>query len=139
MIITFRNWLEKRAGGGVSWDNSCDLEIPPVERDKAKLFDVYSTHTKDCKVCQDALKNINRLTTFSFITSGICLFFALFIDSRNVAQQQLSTGISLFSVAPPLSFWLLVIGAIALGLVGYYLKKFSKLFYVYHFEHYHND
>lgn len=139
MIITFRNWLEKRAGGGVSWDNSCDLEMPPVERDKDKLFDVYSTHTKDCKVCQDALKNINRFTMFSFISSGICLFFALFIDSRNVAQYKLDTVMSLFSVAPPLSFWLLVIGAISLGLVGYYLKKFSKLFYVYHFEHYHND
>ncbi len=136
MIITFRNWLGKRAGGGVAWDANCNREIPSVERDKAKVFDVYSTHTKDCKICQDALKNINRVTIFSFISSGICLFLALLVDSRNIAQQQISTG---FFVAPPLSFWLLTLGSIALGLVGYYLKKFSRLFYVYHFEHHRND
>ena len=143
MVITFRNWLEKRAGGTIPWDKSCAPHLPPIETDKNKLFDVYSTHTKDCKVCQNALKNINRLTVLSFISSGICLFLALLIDGRTVAthlaQEHFNTGVSLFSVTPPLSFWLLVLGAIALGLVGYYLKKFTGLFYVYKFEHHRND
>ncbi len=136
MVITFRKWLEKRAGGGISWDASCDLDLPPIETDKAKLFDVYSTHTKDCKICQDALKNINRLTVFSFISSVICLFLALFIDGRNVA---VNVAKEQFSIAPPFSFWLLILGVIAFGLGGYYLKKFSRLFYVYEFEHHRND
>ncbi|WP_198648453.1 Rieske 2Fe-2S domain-containing protein [Cyanothece sp. BG0011] len=136
MVVTFRNWLEKRAGGGIPWDSSCAPHLPPIETDKDKLFDIYSTHTKDCKICQDALKNINRLTVFSFISSGICLFLALLVDSRNIAQQEISTG---FLVAPPLSFWLLVLGAIALAVIGYYLKKLSRLFYIYRFEHHHND
>ncbi|MGB5594251.1 MAG: (2Fe-2S)-binding protein, partial [Crocosphaera sp.] len=136
MVITFRKWLEKRAGGGISWDASCDLDLPPIETDKAKLFDVYSTHTKDCKICQDALKNINRLTVLSFISSGIFLFLALFIDGRNVA---VNIAKEQFYALPPLSFWLLILGAIAFGLGGYYLKKFSRLFYVYEFEHHRND
>lgn len=97
---------------------------------------MYSTHTKDCEVCKNALKNINRLTIFSFIGSIFCLFLALLIDSRNMAVNLVEDN---FSVLPPLSFWLLILGAIALALGGYYLKKFSRLFYVYEFEHHHND
>lgn len=142
MVITFRQWLEQKAGGGIPWDASCDPNLPPLETDKTKLFDVYHTHTKDCQICQNALKNINRLTIFSFIASIFCLGLALFIDSRNVAltlaQSKISATVSLFSVTPPSSFWLLIISAIALAIKGYALRKLSRLFYVYEFEHHRN-
>ena len=143
MVITFRKWLEKRAGGAIPWDATCDPNLPPIETDKEKLFDVYSTHTKDCKICQNALKNINRFQIFSFVSSIICLFLALFIDSRNIAlniaPEQINNFNSIFSITPTLSFWLLILGSISLGLISYYLKKFTRLFYIYNFEHYRNN
>lgn len=143
MVITFRKWLEKRAGGNIPWDANCDPNLPPIETDKERLFDVYSTHTKDCQICQNALKNLNRLTVVSFVASVICLGLALFVDSRNVAislaKEQIDAAMTMFSVSPPLSFWLLISGAISLALIGYFLKKISRLFYIYKFEHHHND
>ncbi len=50
MIVTFRKWLQKRAGGGVAWADEMATELPPAERNKQKLFDVWKTHTKDCQV-----------------------------------------------------------------------------------------
>ena len=42
-------------------------------------------------------------------------------------------------VMPPTGFWLAIAGAIILAIIGYYLKKLSRLFYVYEFEHSRND
>lgn len=78
MVVTFRQWLSKRAGGGIPWDLDCDSNIP-AEIDKEKLFDVWTTHTQHCSVCQDALKNIDRLTTLSYVAAIICFGFGLFI------------------------------------------------------------
>ena len=143
MVLTFRKWLEAKAGGGIPWALGCNPNLPPMETDKQKLFDVYSTHTKDCQVCQKALKNIQRTSLLSYLSSLICLCLALFLDSRNVAfkaaTEPISTSASLFSIVPPLSFWLLILVAISLALIGFYLKKFSRLFYVYEFEHFQND
>ena len=143
MVITFRQWLEKRAKGVIPWHESCNPDLPPIETDKQKLFDTYSTHTQNCQTCQNALKNINRLTVASFFSAVACLCFALFLDGRNVAftvtQESISQYQSLFSISPPLSFWLLMVGAIAFFLIGYGLKRLKRLFYVYEFEHHRND
>lgn len=143
MVITFRKWLETEAGGGVPWASGCNPELPPIETDKQKLFDVYSTHTNDCRVCQKALKNIKRTSLVSQISSIFCLGFALFLDSRTVALNASNISSpavkSLFSVAPPVSFWVLLLVAIGLALLSFYLKQFSQLFYVYEFEHHQND
>ncbi len=56
MVLTFRKWLEAKAGGGIPWALGCNPDLPPMETDKQKLFDVYSTHTKDCQVCQNQFK-----------------------------------------------------------------------------------
>jgi hypothetical protein len=49
------------------------------------------------------------------------------------------TRTSVFTFVPPAEFWWALGGAILFAVVGYLLKKFSRLFYVYEFEHAHND
>lgn len=132
MVIAFRQWWEKRAGGGIPWAAGCNAELPPAERDKQKLFDVWTTHTQNCRVCQDALKNINRLKVLAYILAAISLFLAVMIDARTLA-------ISGDNFLPPLGFWLALVSGIVLAIGGYLLKKLSRLFYVYEFEHAHND
>ncbi|OZH55459.1 (2Fe-2S)-binding protein [Hydrocoleum sp. CS-953] len=145
MVITFRKWLEKRAGGGIPWAAECNPELPPPEYDKRKLFDVWETHTKDCRVCQDALKNINRLKILTYVVAGLCLCLGIIIDARAIAIQaatgaiiETATSVSGLAV-PPLGFWFAVGGAALFAFGGYKLQQLSRLFYVYEFEHADND
>ena len=116
------------------------IELPPAERDKQKLFDVWTTHTKDCQVCQNALKNINRLTMLTYVAAIACLCFGVVLDARATALKgTLDGNTSILTIAPPGGFWWALGGAIALGILGYQLKRLSRLFYVYEFNHSHND
>lgn len=143
MVITFRQWLNKRAGGGIPWAAGCDPALPPAEREKQNLFDVWTMHTRECHACQKALKTIHRLQVAVFIAAIACLIVAVLMDARAVAMQTVTNpaavSSSLLTVVPPLEFWLALGSAITLATLGYWLKKFSRLFYVYEFEHAHND
>ncbi len=144
MVIAFRQWLSKRAGGSIPWAKGCNFQLPLAEQDKKKLFDVWTTHTRQCKVCQDALKNINRLHILAYVLSGVCLCLGVILDARNMAlkvgtENFGQTVTSIFDVLPPASFWLAFGGALIFAALGYLLKKFSRLFYIYEFEHAHNN
>jgi uncharacterized protein (DUF983 family) len=145
MVITFRQWWEKRAGGEIPWDKNCNRQLPPPEYDKRKLFDVWNTHTKDCHVCQQALKNINRLSLAAYFVAIVCLSWGIIADAQYVSFQAIQLPVSpemsssVLNWIPSLNFWLAVIGATLFALTGYLLKKLTRLFYVYEFEHFQND
>jgi phenylpropionate dioxygenase-like ring-hydroxylating dioxygenase large terminal subunit len=132
MIVTFRQWLEYRAGGGVAWDASCNHDLPPVERDKRVLFDVWNTHTVNCQYCQTALKRLRWGRAGSYGLAIVVLAIAILLESQSIA---LSGQTELISIA--------FVGrvAISLGLtgLGYGIHKLIGLFHVYEFEHAHND
>ena len=141
MTIAFRQWLEKRAGGGIPWALECSSDLPPIEQDKQKLFDVWTTHTQHCRVCQNALKNINRLAVLANVAAIACLCLGVIVDSRTVAVKAVATtgGTSLLTVFPPAQFWWAFGGAVLFAMLGYLLKKLRRLFYIYEFEHAQND
>jgi phenylpropionate dioxygenase-like ring-hydroxylating dioxygenase large terminal subunit len=116
MIITFRQWLEYRAGGSVAWENGCDSNLPPAEQDKRVLFDVWHTHTVNCQYCQTALRRLRWARAGSY---GLAL----------------SHQTDLIS----LSFGARILIALGLTALGYAIHKLIGLFYVYEFEHAHND
>ncbi|MDJ0690991.1 MAG: hypothetical protein QNJ41_21085 [Xenococcaceae cyanobacterium MO_188.B32] len=140
MVVKFRQWLAIRAGGGIPWNPDCNSEIS-AEIAREKLFDVWTTHTQHCQVCQDALKNIDRLTVFSYIAAIICFGFGLFIDARFFAMKATTESLatSMFTTLPPWQFWVAIGSAIIFSITGYLLKKLSRLFYTYKFSHAHND
>jgi phenylpropionate dioxygenase-like ring-hydroxylating dioxygenase large terminal subunit len=132
MIVTFRQWLEYRAGGGVAWDSDCKPELPPVERDKRVLFDVWNTHTVNCQYCQIALKRLRWARAGSYGLAIMVLAIAILLESQALAQSHQTALISIAFVGRV---------AISLGLtaLGYGIHKLIGLFYVYEFEHAHND
>ncbi|GAB4277923.1 MAG: Rieske 2Fe-2S domain-containing protein [Oscillatoriaceae cyanobacterium] len=136
MVIAFRQWFEKKAGGAIPWRDGWSGELPPAEVDKEKLFDVWTTHTQNCRVCRDALQNIKRLSLLAYVVAGVCLFLGIMVDARTVAVQVATIG---GTVMPPGGFWWAVVGAIFFAGGGYLLQKLTRLFYVYEFEHAHND
>lgn len=144
MVIVFRKWWETRVRFGIPWASGCSPNLPAPERDKQKLFDVWTTHTQHCKVCQDTLKNINRLTVLAYVTAVVCFGLGVMADSRAMAIKQAAataeqTITSFFTVIPTAGFWWGFGGTILFASIGYLLKKFSQLFYVYEFEHARND
>ncbi len=143
MVVAFRQWMKYKAGGEIPWEANGDLHLPPAEIDKRKLFDVWSTHTQHCSVCQRALKNFNRASILAYGASAGCFGLALWLDARAIAlkveTEQLAPSVSVFSVPPTASFWAAVGAAIVLAVVGTLVKKFSRLFYVYEFDHSQND
>ncbi|MBF2007808.1 MAG: Rieske 2Fe-2S domain-containing protein [Chlorogloeopsis fritschii C42_A2020_084] len=144
MVIAFRQWLEQRAGGSIAWDSRSSSELPAKELDKQKLFDVWTTHTQNCKVCQDALKNINRLTVFAYGAAIACFCLGVILDARSLAIKVAlttleQTNASFLTVIPPAVVWWAFAGAFLFATGGYLLKKLSRLFYVYEFEHARND
>ena len=111
-VIAFRKWLQLYAGGGVPWAAGAP-PMPEREMDKTVLFDVYNTHTKNCAVCLEALKNLKLLRNGFFAAS-----FA-------------SVGLSHGPAA--------VAAGAALAGAGLLLNKLIGLFYKYEFEHALND
>jgi phenylpropionate dioxygenase-like ring-hydroxylating dioxygenase large terminal subunit len=144
MVIAFRQWLEKKAGGSIPWASGCNTDFPLPELDKQKLFDVWTTHTQHCQVCKDALKNIKRLRVLAYGLSILCLSVAVILDARAIAVKAALASAnqipeSLLKIFPHTGFWWALGGATSFVLLGYLLDKFSCLFYVYEFEHPHND
>lgn len=139
MVIAFRQWLTHRAGGGIPWAGHSLL--PTTELDQRQLFDVWGTHTQHCHVCQKGLKRIERLTLVLFGAAIVCFGLGILLDARAIAIQTAlnPNTASVPLLTPPGSgFWLAVIMAILLATAGYFLKKFSRLFYIYEFHHARN-
>jgi hypothetical protein len=132
MIITFRQWLEYRAGGGVAWDDSCDSNLPPVERDKRALFDVWHTHTVNCQYCQTSLRRLRWARAGSYGLAILVLTIAILLETQSIALSHQTDLVSPNFVAR-------VLIALSLTGLGYGIHKLIGLFYVYEFEHAHND
>ena len=121
------------------WDASCDPTLPPAEYDKDKLFDVWSTHTKDCQYCQTALKRIDRIRAIAFVAAIGLLIAAVMVDARSIAAHiATDPTVSLWGW-PPALFWGFLVGSGGLAIVTGLLQKLRQLFFVYRFEHADND
>lgn len=131
MTITFRQWLEKRAGDGVPWEGG-ESDLPPVELDKRVLFDVWHTHTANCQDCQTALKRLRWARMGSYGLAIAVLVLAILLEAQSIALTRQTDLISISFVARV---------AISLGLtaLGYGIHQLIGLFYVYEFEHATND
>ncbi len=137
MVITFRQWLENRAGGGIPWSEHY-LE-PIAGGNHRALFDVWGTHTQHCHTCQRALKRITWLITGVWGGALFALFLAVFLDARFYTLTTAHQAQASLWQMPPLSVLLLLGVAVLLGISGYWLKQLRQLFYVYEFHHADND
>lgn len=66
-VMTFRNWMQRFAGGFIPFKG--DLTMPAANNDV--VFDVWNSHTKHCKYCLTALKRLKVARTLAFLTSAL--------------------------------------------------------------------
>jgi phenylpropionate dioxygenase-like ring-hydroxylating dioxygenase large terminal subunit len=142
MVITFRQWLQRRAGGSIAWAAGSPI-LPAAEHNKAQLFDVWNTHTKECIFCQIALKKIQRLELLAYSMAIFCFGIATILDVRVIAiKVALNSEIAktpVWLMIPSTTVLWAILGSSLCGILGYLLRRFSRLFYVYEFNHAQND
>ena len=114
-VLHYRNWVRFFAGGEIPYVNhKKDLAMPEANNDV--VFDVWNSHTKYCKVCQDALANCKKFRFAAFFTAA---FVGVVRPFRSVFANAGSTLLT--------------------ACVGLLLNKVVGMFYRYEFSHSHND
>ena len=125
MVIAFRWWLKRRAGGGIPWQAGITTAAAaPIPREQ--LFDVWHSHTKHCTACLAALRRIRQLILVLLVLAGVTLVAGILV---------VSAAIDL----PVAAGWILMATAPVLALAAWRLQRFSGLFHSYSFEHAQND
>mmetsp|Transcript_41397 Transcript_41397/g.65591 ORF Transcript_41397/g.65591 Transcript_41397/m.65591 type:complete len:227 (-) Transcript_41397:114-794(-) len=110
-VLTFRQWLRQRAGGGIPW--ACEDVLLP--RGSEDIYDMWDAHTKNCQYCQRAYRNLEILKHSSLAALGVAI----------VALPDGSPERALVAVTSSLT-------ALA-------LHKFNSLFRRYEYSHADND
>ncbi|KAI7730201.1 hypothetical protein M8C21_000301, partial [Ambrosia artemisiifolia] len=60
LVVGFRKWLKKYAGGQLNWGNNFARSLPPTPP-REQLMDRYWTHVVNCSSCNAAYKGLNAL------------------------------------------------------------------------------
>mmetsp|Transcript_38712 Transcript_38712/g.69791 ORF Transcript_38712/g.69791 Transcript_38712/m.69791 type:complete len:238 (-) Transcript_38712:105-818(-) len=108
-VMLFRHWMSRFAGGYIPFKG--DTPMPPA--DNEVVFDVWNSHTKNCKYCLTALRRLKRVRAVVFLASA--LVAAIRPKVLGVVGSVLSA-----------------LGLSGLGLV---VSKLIKMFYRYEFSH----
>ena len=136
MVIALRQWIDRRAGGGIPWLE--DGALPLVDRDPKALFDVWHTHTSHCHTCQTALKRLNRFKALALGGAILTVLAAVWLDARWFALTASNDGASLLHLPPAIAIGFLAFSGL-LGTGAYLAHKLGRLFYTYEFRHSDND
>ena len=131
MVITLRQWLAYRAGGGVPWP---DHALRAAEKESAPdLYDVWHTHTRHCHTCQTALKRLIWTTRGLWGLAALALVIGIMLDARAAAGYG-----GLWQIPPTSALGWFALAAL-LGTASYLLHRLRGLFYRYEFRHADND
>ncbi|KAK4371620.1 hypothetical protein RND71_011095 [Anisodus tanguticus] len=68
IVVAFRRWLNKYAGGEVDWRGKYNGDLPPTPP-REQLLDRYWTHTVNCTSCNLAYKGLNAFEVILQIAS----------------------------------------------------------------------
>lgn len=108
-VLNFRTWMRVFAGGHIPFRG--DITMPPSSNEV--VFDVYNSHTKNCRYCLKALSNLKR-ARFASLFAGALLGV--------IRPSKLGTAGT-------------VAASIGFSLLGGIIHKLIGLFYRYEYSH----
>lgn len=114
MITRFRNWIHKKARGGVRWGKASLLNGLPQRLPSKELFNVYNEHTKSCTVCQRAVKTLAIVRNMSAVLAAIALTFI----NRKVLK---------------------ILAGVIFGVFSLLTHNFMQRYFIYEYSHQEND
>ncbi|CAM9136641.1 unnamed protein product [Sphacelaria rigidula] len=134
-VLALRRWITTFGSGGPAWDASCDKTLPPRVTNRNELFNVYERHTKNCKSCQGALKNVNKSLTTARVASIASIAWAVLRGARSAGSSASPSVLNFATTRAMLPG--LAVAAVSLGVVKA-LEKLRGMFYTHSFSHQDN-
>ena len=108
-VMLFRDWMSRFANGFIPFKG--DTTMPPANNEV--VFDVWNSHTKNCKYCLTALRRLKRVRAMAFLASAMVA--AIRPKVLGVVGSTMS--------------------ALGFSGLGFVLSKLIKMFYRYEFSH----
>ncbi|CAM9176121.1 unnamed protein product [Ectocarpus sp. 13 AM-2016] len=136
-VLALRQWITKHGSGGPAWDKNCNRTLPPRERNREALFNVYENHTKSCTSCQGALKNVTKMLTTAKTAAVISFTWAVLRGARAVGTAAAAgspsapviNAVTVRAMLPAVALAFASVGAVKI------LEKLRGMFYTYSFHH----
>ncbi|CAN1853825.1 Protochlorophyllide-dependent translocon component 52, chloroplastic [Linum perenne] len=97
LVVGFRRWLNKYAGGGVDWRGKYSDDLPPTAP-KEQLMDRYSSHVVNCSSCNSAYKGLNALEVILQVAS-IGLIGIVAATNQGTLSTVARTGLGILAIA----------------------------------------
>ncbi|CAN1853820.1 Protochlorophyllide-dependent translocon component 52, chloroplastic [Linum perenne] len=97
LVVGFRGWLNKYAGGGVDWRGKYSGDLPPTAP-KEQLMDRYWSHVVNCKSCNSAYKGLNALEIILQVAS-IGLIGIVAATNQGTLSTVARTGLGILAIA----------------------------------------
>ncbi|CAK9328120.1 unnamed protein product [Citrullus colocynthis] len=82
LVVGFRRWLNKYAGGRVDWGGKYSGSLPPLPS-REQVFERYWSHVVNCKSCNGAYKALN-IVEVSLQVISIAAIGALALTKQSV-------------------------------------------------------
>jgi len=84
-IVTFRQWLDKFAGGQPAWQGV--TAAPFRELSDEQLYDRWHRHTKHCPSCRQSLLLLDKIMNLCQLLTGILVIIALLLIVINLSVK----------------------------------------------------
>ncbi|CAN1283717.1 Protochlorophyllide-dependent translocon component 52, chloroplastic [Linum perenne] len=97
LVVGFRRWLNKYAGGGVDWRGKYSDDLPPTAP-KEQLMDRYSSHVVNCSSCNSAYKRLNALEVILQVAS-VGLIGIVAATNQGTLSTVARTGLGILAIA----------------------------------------
>ncbi|KAJ4724041.1 protochlorophyllide-dependent translocon component 52, chloroplastic [Melia azedarach] len=97
LVVGFRRWLNKYAGGQFNWGRKFNKSLPPTPP-REQLLDRYWSHVVNCKSCSAAHKTLGAVEVVLQLVSIVSIGIAA-ATKQNAMPAAARTSVVLFAVA----------------------------------------
>ncbi|KAK8504813.1 hypothetical protein V6N13_056125 [Hibiscus sabdariffa] len=105
LVVGFRRWFNKYAGGEIDWKGKFSGALPPSPP-REQLMDRYWTHVVNCKSCRTAYKGLNALEVLLQIVSVISIGIVAAMKQNMMSMVARTAIVSTAIVCFAASRWL---------------------------------
>ncbi|CAN1269262.1 Protochlorophyllide-dependent translocon component 52, chloroplastic [Linum perenne] len=96
IVVGFRRWINKYAGGGVDWRGKYSGDLPPTAP-KEQLMDRYWSHVVNCSSCNSAYKGLNALEIILQVAS-VGLIGVVAATNHGTLSMVARTGLGILAI-----------------------------------------
>ncbi|GMI74281.1 PROTOCHLOROPHYLLIDE-DEPENDENT TRANSLOCON COMPONENT, 52 KDA, ACD1-like [Hibiscus trionum] len=105
LVVGFRRWFNKYAGGEIDWKGKFSGALPPSPP-REQLMDRYWTHVVNCKSCKTAYKGLKALEVILQIVSVISIGIVAAAKQNMMSMVARTAIVSMAIICFAASRWL---------------------------------